>query len=228
MSSNPKWNESLPDIENRRLTGVDSGEAWDRDDSLVMEAEHRGGLLNRVKAKVLRAYNYIIRLRGSPEEIAWGLALGLFIAMSPTVGLQMAIAVPVATALRGNPAAAAAGCWLTNPLTIPFLYGLNYWIGATLLGYDATVRIEGDLTLELLLSSGGHVWWSLIVGGLITGLISAVVAYYPTIYMVRAGRATLARRREKRRARRAKRALARAKKSHGAGLEASALRSREL
>jgi len=191
----------------RRNDSVDP-ELLDPDDSLVIAAKKQGGFLGRIKLGVLKAYNYLIRLHGSPEEIAWGLALGLFIAMTPTVGLQMMIAVPIASLFRVNSAAAAAGCWLTNPLTIPFLYGLNYWVGATLLGYDGTFVIEGALTFEILLAAGRDVWLSLIVGGFVTGAICAAVSYYPTIYLVRAGRKTL----ERRRARRAKRRAARAAK----------------
>lgn len=204
MGVEPQNNDAFIGMDNRR-DSVDP-ELWDRDDSRVIAAEKQGTLIGKTKAKILRAYNYLIRLRGSPEEIAWGLAIGLFIAMTPTVGLQMMIAVPIATALRGNPAAAAAGCWLTNPFTIPFMYGFNYWLGATLLGYEASFSIQGELTLQMLLDSGSHVWWSLILGGVITGLGSAALAYYPTIAMVRAGRAALSKRRERRRARRARRA----------------------
>ena len=131
--------------------------------------------------------------------------MGMFIAMSPTVGFQMLIAVPIATALRVNSAAAALGCWLTNPLTIPFLYGLNYYIGASILGYDGTFQANGELTVQALLSAGGHVWWSLIIGGAITGAVVAFASYYPTIYLVKAGRATLRKRRERRMAKRARR-----------------------
>ncbi len=189
---------------NNRRPSVDP-ELWDREDSKVIEFRRRGGVINKLKAAVLKSYNYLIRLHGSPEEVAWGFALGLFIAMTPTVGLQMLIAVPIATLLRINSAAAAAGCWLTNPFTIPFLYGLNYYVGATILGYETTFHIEGELTIESLLQGGGGVWWSLIVGGTINGAIVALSSFYPTKVMVKAGRATLKRRLERRRARRAAR-----------------------
>lgn len=180
---------------------LDSG-AWDREDSVVIALQREGGIFNKIKAVFLKAFNYLIRLHGSPEEVAWGLALGMFIAMTPTVGLQMAIAVPVATAFRINSAAAAAGVWLSNPLTIPFFYGLNYYIGAKILGYEESYRVQGELTVGTLLSSGSHVWWSLIVGGVITGALVAAASYYPMLLLVRAGRATLKKRLAKRRVRR--------------------------
>jgi uncharacterized protein (DUF2062 family) len=212
MGFEPSEREPLLNQQPKHPSVLDSG-SWDREDSVVIALERQGGAFNKFKAGILKAYNYLIRLHGSPEEVAWGLALGLFIAMSPTVGLQMLIAVPIATALRINSAAAAAGVWLTNPLTIPFLYGLNYYIGASILGYDMTFTIHGELTLGMLFSAGGGVWWSLIVGGVITGAAAALVSYYPTLFLVRAGRATLKKRLERRRARKAAKKAAKQKAS---------------
>jgi hypothetical protein len=201
MGVDPIEQEPLPQIPTTGRSVLDSG-SWESEDSVVVALERQGGLFNRSKAAVHKAFNYLIRLHGSPEDIAWGLALGLFIAMSPTVGLQMAIAVAAATVLRVNSAAAAAGVWLTNPLTIPVLYGLNYYIGATILGHESTFRVNGELTLETLLEAGSHVWWSLIVGGAITGAVVGLASYYPTLFVVRTGRVALRKRRERRLARR--------------------------
>lgn len=212
MAFEPSEREPLLNQQPKHPSVLDSG-AWDREDSVVIALQREGGVFNKIKAGFLKAYNYLIRLHGSPEEVAWGLALGLFIAMSPTVGLQMLIAVPIATALRINSAAAATGVWLTNPLTIPFLYGLNYYIGAKILGYESTFVVRGELTLGMLLSAGSSVWWSLIVGGVITGAAFALASYYPTLFLVRAGRATLKKRLERRRARREAKRLAKEKAS---------------
>lgn len=226
MGSEPRDDDV--DVERNHRKESFAPDPWAHDDSVVTVMPPPRGLVGRARALVRRAYDYLIRLRGSPEAIAWGLSIGLLIAMTPTVGLQMAIAVPVATLLRGNPAAAAAGCWLTNPLTIPFLYGLNYWLGAVILGYEPRFTIEGELTLDMLLSSSSHVWWSLSVGGLITGLGSALVAYYPTILMIRAGRAGLERRRTRRRARRARREAARRQSDRRLDTGVGQLETRDL
>ena len=49
----------------------------------------RFGLIRQLKLSILK----FIRLRGSPDEIAKGVALGIFIGMTPTLGLQMPLAV---------------------------------------------------------------------------------------------------------------------------------------
>jgi uncharacterized protein (DUF2062 family) len=40
-----------------------------------------------------RAYERFVKIRGRPREIALGFALGVFIGMTPTIGIQMPIAV---------------------------------------------------------------------------------------------------------------------------------------
>lgn len=205
------WDHDLA-AENQR-TEPSSLDSWEHEDSVLFEISKDKTLYGRIRYLLQRSYAYLIRLRGSPEEVAWGLAIGLFIAMTPTVGLQMLIAVPVATALRGNPAAAAVGVWLTNPLTIPFLYGLNYWVGATILGYDLQMSFGHNLTFEMLLDSGSHVWWSLLLGGVITGAFCGAVGYFPALLVIRAGREQLRRRRERREARKRAKLLAKEQKA---------------
>jgi uncharacterized protein (DUF2062 family) len=152
-----------------------------------------------------RIFDYVIRLHGSPEDVAWGLALGIFVAMTPTVGAQMLIAIPLASLLRVNSAAAALGVWLTNPLTIPFFYSLTYFVGARICGYEVSLRLGEGIALTSwtsLWEAGSNVLLSLAVGGLVVGAVLALASYHPTLYMVRAGRATLQRRRERRKNRR--------------------------
>jgi hypothetical protein len=57
------------------------------------------------------------------RSIAGGLAFGLFIAFTPTIGFQMSMAVIGAILLKVNLPIAIAACWLTNPLTIAGVHG---------------------------------------------------------------------------------------------------------
>ncbi|WP_316348434.1 DUF2062 domain-containing protein [Desulfuromonas acetoxidans] len=49
----------------------------------------RWGFIRQAKLLLLR----FLRLRGQPDEIAKGFALGIFIGMTPTLGFQMILAV---------------------------------------------------------------------------------------------------------------------------------------
>lgn len=133
-------------------------------------------------------YDRFIRLHGSPEEVARGAAVGFFVAMTPTMGIQTLLAVPVAAFFRINKIAAAATVWLTNPVTAPFIYGFNYMVGAKLLGYPLKAVFFSNPSWETFWYSGRHVFLSLAVGGILTGIIAGLVGYFVTLVMVRAAR----------------------------------------
>ena len=145
-------------------------------------------LVSRVKKYSRYFYDRFVRLHGSPEQIAWGAALGLFVAMSPTMGIQMYIAVPLAALFKISKVAAAASVWVTNPLTAPFLYGLNYVLGAKLLGYSLKCQFISDPSWETFWHSGRHVIGSLVLGGAITGVILGIAGYFVVLAMVKAAR----------------------------------------
>ena len=72
---------------------------------------------------------WIFKLRGSPKAIAGGLSLGMFIAFTPTVGLQVILAALFATIFNLNRPSAIITVWVTNPVTIPIIFTFNYWVG---------------------------------------------------------------------------------------------------
>lgn len=132
------------------------------------------------------AFVRILRSPGAPHEIAGGLAVGLFVAFLPV--LQMPVAVALATGLgwltrnRLSRTAAAAGVWLTNPLTAGPLYGASYLIGRPIVRLlmpsvpselppldFAQVWSMGPLALQALLA--------LLLGGVAIGVPVALVGY---------------------------------------------------
>jgi uncharacterized protein len=156
----------------------------------------------------------LLRSPGAPSEIAGGMALGVFIALMPIMGLQMPVAVAVAEALRRlanfqlSRIAAAAGVWITNPVTAAPIYGICYFIGrpfARFLLPDTQQHIgaeAGVVDLEALSLTGPgaiEVILGLIIGGVLLGVPAAWVGYRLTHSMVARYHA----RREQRRARRA-------------------------
>lgn len=146
-----------------------------------------------------RAYHYVMTIHGHPREIALGLALGLFVAMTPTLGFQMIIAVFLATVFRWNRFSAAAGVWLSNPLTAPFIYGLAYLVGAWVLGFENNGLPKGvDVHhIDVLLRKAPGIIWALTVGGLILGIPVAILGYYLSFSAIEKYRAALKDKRER-------------------------------
>ncbi|WNG23309.1 DUF2062 domain-containing protein [Cystobacter fuscus] len=167
----------------------------------------------QVKRKLRRARVRLLRSAGQPEQIAGGMALGLFVAMLPLLGLQLPLVVLVAELLRRlahihvSRVAALAGVWLTNPLTAAPLYGLCYVVGRPLAHYLLPVSFRSTntesaaLDLSALSFSGPdalEVVLGLVLGSLMLGVPTAWLGYRITYGMVSRQRAL----REQRRARR--------------------------
>jgi uncharacterized protein len=127
-----------------------------------------------------RAYDRFIRLRGCPKEIARGFAVGIFVGFTPTLGAQMLIAVPLAALFKSNKLAAAAGVWITNPITVPFIFGLTYWVGSRLTGLSghSSIGFGPEITLVDVAARAPHIFWTMGVGGIVVGLPMAAAGYY--------------------------------------------------
>jgi uncharacterized protein (DUF2062 family) len=151
-----------------------------------------GGLANTLKG----VYARFVKLRGCPREIAKGFALGIFIGMSPSMGIQMLIAVPLAALFKWNKLAAAAGVWISNPITAPLIYGSTYLTGAKILGLAGRPPVlaapEGATWLKMI-AKAPHIFWAMTIGGVVLGLPLAVAAYYLALAAITNYRSTLQR-----------------------------------
>jgi uncharacterized protein (TIGR03546 family) len=131
--------------------------------------------------KILRFIHRVLRSRASPREIAGGLALGMIITFTPTLGLQTLLAISLSTLFRVNPLATLAGIQITNPLTAPFVYAATYRVGTWLLGQGDHSLVLRKLTAMDLVRAGAALW----VGGLALGAVAACVVYTGTLWLLR-------------------------------------------
>jgi len=128
-----------------------------------------------------RIYDRFVRIRGNPHEISLGAALGLYLGMTPFLGFHILVALFLAALFKWNKIAAGVGAWITNPVTAPVIYGINWFVGAKMTGIELTRVVPDDLgvrELTGLMQSGPHIIWTLLVGGLINGLPLAVGGYF--------------------------------------------------
>ena len=89
-------------------------------------------------------------LRGKPHEIALGMAIGVFVAITPTIPFHTVLAVSLAALVRGSKLAAALGVWVSNPLTIPIFYYGSYRLGRFVLGYPQLVLPDDYSLISLM------------------------------------------------------------------------------
>jgi hypothetical protein len=140
----------------------------------------------------------LIHANDPPHRLALGVAIGVFVAFTPTVGLQMVIAGFLSWLLRANKAVSLPMVWISNPATLVPLYWYCYRMGCAILALDpigqewweqlatppfgwwAKVRFYWSRFLEI----AGPVW----LGGCVVGLVCAYVSYsivYRTVWYYR-------------------------------------------
>jgi hypothetical protein len=112
--------------------------------------------------------------RPTKREVAGGLALGLFIGFTPTMGVQIVLSGLAAYLLRVNIPAALAGALVTNPFTAPVIYPLEYKFGLWLVGAPGPHELEGySAALRNFVRYAKPLW----IGSIVTGGVSAAIAY---------------------------------------------------
>jgi len=137
-----------------------------------------------LKKKTSQFIESIKQLKGDPNFIASGMAIGIFIGITPTFPFHTVLAVALAFILRASKAAAAIGVWIGNPLTIPFIYMGSYKTGSLILGTSIPFDTKYT-TLTELTKLGIDATLALITGGIIIGIVPAVAAYFLTRRLVK-------------------------------------------
>ena len=102
-----------------------------------MKVSPRLKILLRLRP-ALRFIKYrILHVDDSPERIARGLAVGVFVSYLPLMGIQMAVAWVVAALCKANKMMAVLAAWVSNPATAVIVYYPSYRLGRWLLGIRA-------------------------------------------------------------------------------------------
>jgi uncharacterized protein (DUF2062 family) len=147
--------------------------------------------------KKLKAwFLHLLHLDDSAHRIALGVAVGMFVAMTPTWGIQMAMIVGISWLVRANKVSGIACAWVTNPLTTVPIYSFNYAVGQAIVGgpglQDFRHRLELTLSMTESWGTMARAWWGLMlqvalplwVGCVVVGLASGAVTYVAFYYLI--------------------------------------------
>ncbi len=156
----------------------------------------------RWKTSWLRSLRYLycrlLRLRGTPQQMARGLAAGVFAGCFPFFGLQIAIGLVLATLVRGNRLLTVAGTWVSNPFTYVPIFAFNYQVGQWLLGRSTSITdFTGLTTWQHWRELGAEVAISLIFGSTVVAIVSSLLSYFVGLWLLRHLRLSQARRRSR-------------------------------
>jgi len=131
------------------------------------------------KHKIRELVTHLNELQGDPHYIAMGMAIGAFIAMTPTMPFHMVIAVALAFVFHCSKTAAFIASRISNPITVPFLYYGSYKVGMFFIGNSSPFDEKYESIIELL-NLGLEVTMAMIAGGAILGIPAGLAAYFIT------------------------------------------------
>lgn len=126
------------------------------------------------------------KLSGDPHYVGKGMAIGVFIGVTPTFPFHTTIALALATMFRGSRPAAALGVWFGNPFTMPLFYAASYKAGMLLMGKSAPAFAFEQQSMAAFLELGLEVTCAMMLGGVLIGMVPCVAAYFLTRKMVSA------------------------------------------
>lgn len=134
---------------------------------------------NRLKQRLRDFIERAKKLQGDPHYIAVGMAIGVFVAITPTIPFHTAIALALAFMLRGSKPAAVIAVWVSNPVTIPIFYLGSYKVGNFILGNSIPFDPKYEALSELA-KLGADATIAMLVGGVILGIVPGIAAYFIT------------------------------------------------
>ena len=155
----------------------------------------------KIKSEAL--YSRMVREKKPPEFIARGWAIGMFIGCSVPFGFQLVLSVPLAFLLKGSRIGATIGTFITNPLTIFFIYPLQCWVADRLFlsgGLSYSRLVETEWTFDAVKALGSETLKAFFIGGLLFAVVLTPITYFTVQQLVKGYRRQL----EKLKARRVK------------------------
>lgn len=140
-------------------------------------------------------YHTLLHADDPPHRLAMGVAIGVFVTFTPTVGFQMMLVVLLAWLLRANKAVGVPIVWISNPATVVPIFFACYLVGELILGGEPIGRGWWN---EFATPPPGwfprvEYYWSRLMkialplwtGSLVVGLTLAYLCYYIAFYGIR-------------------------------------------
>lgn len=138
-----------------------------------------------MKWKFKRIAGRLLRLNNSPQEIALGVAIGVFIGILPVYGLHTVLVIIAAILVRSaNKIAIFLGTSISLPPTIPPITWAGYEIGRHILKgrfEPLSWSVFKNITFQKICCY----YQPLFLGSVILGIISAVIFYFLVLFMAK-------------------------------------------
>jgi uncharacterized protein (DUF2062 family) len=110
------------------------------------------------------------------RSVAKAFLVGLFFAWWP-VPFQMILAAGTSILVRSNLPISVGLVWITNPITMPFMFYLAYVVGTWIMGVPE-MHFEMELSIEWLMNEMVVIWKPFLTGCFVLGVISSLAGYF--------------------------------------------------
>jgi len=125
--------------------------------------------------KFLDKYNIPkVYLSTNREMVSKSFLIGLFLAFLP-IPLQMLAVILMMKFFKFNVPVAIALCWISNPLTMPFIFYVEYIVG----GFLLNIEIETiHISVEWFNNNFQDIFIPLYFGALIVASVVSTIVYF--------------------------------------------------
>ena len=123
------------------------------------------------------------------KSISKAFAVGIFCAFIP-MPFQMLIAAPVAIIFSANLPISVALVWISNPITMPFIFYAGYELGSMILdtpieknfmqSIQYVYHAKGDIfeMLNRIGESFGTIWQPFLLGNILFSIVGSLIGYW--------------------------------------------------
>jgi uncharacterized protein (DUF2062 family) len=142
-------------------------------------------------------YTKMIRENASPDYIARGWALGMFIGCVVPIFCQLIISIPLSFVCRCSKVGAALGTFITTPPTAIFIYPIQIWVGNKLINGSISSESAGNLLAifndeslsfaekwSSFADMGGELVAAFFAGGIACAAVMTPLTYFGVRFLV--------------------------------------------
>ena len=135
--------------------------------------------LNQYKIKIIKQVKEILKSKSSPESIAMGFSLGTLIAILPTPGFGIFVALFIALFFKKiNKLGILASFTVWNPVLVAPLYWLSYELGDSFFTPNPSIHFDLALFDQLYHYSG-----KFIFGNALIAILLSCLSYF-AVYLI--------------------------------------------
>lgn len=145
----------------------------------------------RLKATVISGFRErfreLLSINEPPHRLALAFSIGLFVGISPALGLHTVLGIAIAWLLGLNRVATLIGVYVTNPWTIVPIYTFSTWVGARLIGAeDILPDVKwSDVGFSGFVRDFGHLLKPFVAGTLFVGSVSSIASFAAIYFLLR-------------------------------------------